>query len=226
MQSLTGHRKIGLLGGTFDPVHNGHLAVARHVRKVLALDSIWFIPAAQPPHKQDHPDREDISDFRHRLAMLKLAVPPGGSFIVSDIEAQRPTPSYSIDTVKVLLAKTGERNDFSFIVGADAFLEINTWKNYRQLPKFVSFIIIPRPGSLSEEVRQTIRKNFPGYMPDQSSDRWISPYNKGMFMLLAMEPIAISSTEIRQMVRDGKNITALVPSEVAVYIREHKLYAR
>ncbi len=127
-------KKIGLLGGTFDPVHNGHLAVAKHVLRVLALDSIWFIPAASPPHKSAHEDGREISSFTHRVAMLERAISHHSSYVISDIEAKRSAPSYSIDTINILLQQIGEQADLFFIIGADAFIEIDTWKRYKELP--------------------------------------------------------------------------------------------
>jgi len=225
MQSLGGHQKIGLLGGTFDPVHNGHLAVADHVRKVLEFDAIWFIPAAQSPHKAGHADNQDISSFVHRFAMLERAVAHKSSFVVSDIEAKRPAPSFSIDTINILLRKADEQVDFSFIIGADAFLDIATWKRYMELPTLVNFVIISRPGYSSETVARIISRCYPDFIFNKSSETWSSPDIKGTFRHLHMRPVPISSTEIREKVRKGEDISAMVPVEVEEYIREQKLYA-
>jgi nicotinate-nucleotide adenylyltransferase len=224
MQSLNKHKKIGLLGGTFDPVHNGHLAVAHHVRNVLDLDAVWFIPAAQPPHKAGHVDNLEISDFAHRFAMLERAVSPDSSFIVSDIESKRSAPSYSIDTINILRQLTDEEMDFSFIIGVDAFLEIDTWKCFKELPTLVDFIIISRPGYLPDKVKQVIRRYYPYYRYDQSLETWSSPTSQGKFVLLHMTPVPISSTEIRDKVRKGDDISGMVPTAVESYITEHKLY--
>jgi len=224
MASLEENKKIGLLGGTFDPVHNGHLAVANHVQKVLGLDAIWFIPAAQPPHKAGHADSQDISSFAHRFAMLKRAMASQKTFVVSDIEAKRPAPSFSIDTINILLRLSAEQVDFSFIIGIDAFLDIATWKRYTELPTLVNFIIISRPGYSPEKVARIISRNYPDFTIDQSAETWSSPHCKGTFSLMHMEPVPISSTEIREKVRKGEDISEMVPSPVETYIREQKLY--
>ena len=181
VQTANKRRQIGLLGGTFDPVHNGHLAVASHVLETLALDSIWFIPAALPPHKAGHADGRDISSFQHRFAMLESSLTGNSSFIVSDIEAKRSLPSYSIDTINILLQQTSEQVDLFFIIGVDAFLEIDTWKDFRELPTLVNFVIISRPGYLPDKVGETITRNFSGYEYDSSHETWNSPQSKGSY---------------------------------------------
>ena len=217
---------IGLLGGTFDPVHNGHLAVADHVQQALGLDSIWFIPAALPPHKAGHADGRDITSFAHRLAMLDRAIAENSSFVVSDIEAKRSTPSYSIDTINILIPRIGDQVELYFIIGADAFLEIDTWKRYKELPSLVNFVVISRPTYSPDKVGEVIHHNFAGYKSDPSHETWSSPNRKGSFILQQMEPVPISSTEIRERVRRGEDITGLVPQVVEDYIKKQGLYIR
>ena len=217
-------QRIGLLGGTFDPVHNGHLALAEHVLHNVGLDAVWFIPAALPPHKAGHADGRAITAFVHRLNMLRLAIAGREPFSVSEIEARRTAPSYSIDTIEILLRQTGSRADLFFIIGADAFLEIATWKRYRELPGLVSFVIISRPTYSSELVGEVIRQNFPGYASESSSGTWSSPAGGKSFIVSHMEPVPVSSTEIRQRVKNGEMITALVPHAVEDYIKRERLY--
>jgi nicotinate-nucleotide adenylyltransferase len=219
-------KKIGLLGGTFDPVHNGHLAVADHVLNVLNLEGIWFIPAALPPHKPGHVDDLEITSYGHRFAMLERAVAVNSSFIVSDIESKRATPSYSIDTINILIQSSQEPIIFYFIIGADAFLEIDTWKRFKELPDLVNFIVISRPGYPLEKVAGIIRSNYPDYTCDQAGETWHSEKSNGDFILLSMNPVPVSSTVIRQRVRQGEPITGMVPAEVEHYILEQKLYCR
>ena len=226
VQTANKRQQIGLLGGTFDPVHNGHLAVASHVLETLALDSIWFIPAALPPHKAGHADGRDISSFQHRFAMLESSLTGNSSFIVSDIEAKRSLPSYSIDTINILLQQTSEQVDLFFIIGVDAFLEIDTWKDFRKLPTLVNFVIISRLGYLPDKVGETITRNFSGYEYDLSHETWNSSQSKGSFILKHMEPVTISSTEIRQRVRRGEDITGLVPQAVEGFIKKQGLYIK
>jgi nicotinate-nucleotide adenylyltransferase len=226
VQTAEKKHRIGLLGGTFDPVHNGHLAVAKHVQQVLGLDSIWFIPAALPPHKAVHADGRDISSFSHRLAMLEKVTAGKKSYIVSDIEAKRSAPSYSIDTINILIPQVGKKADLFFIIGADAFLEIDTWKRHEELPTLVSFVIITRPGYPPDKVGEVISHNFTGYEYKPSHYTWSSPHNKGSFILQHMEPVPVSSTEIREKVRMGENITGLVPQPVESYIKKKGLYSK
>ena len=224
MQAADTRKKTGLLGGTFDPVHNGHLAVASHVQQALGLDSIWFIPAAIPPHKAGHADGREVSAFTHRIAMLELALKGNSEFIISDIEAERSSPSYSIDTLHLLIPRLGKKSDLFFIIGADAFLEIETWKNFKELPSLIHFVIITRPVSSTQKVAEIIKRNFTGYTYDPSCQIWSTPAGKGTFILQHMEPVPISSTEIRARIRKGKEIKEFVPPAVAAYIRKHSLY--
>jgi nicotinate-nucleotide adenylyltransferase len=226
VQTANKREKIGLLGGTFDPVHNGHLAVADHVQKALGLDSIWFIPAALPPHKAGHGNGLEISSFDHRIAMLERATENNPSFIISDIEAKRSAPSYSIDTITILLQQTGGQAELYFIIGADAFIEIDTWKRFQELPRLVSFVIISRPGYPSDKVEDIVGNTFGGYEFDPLQKSWNSQYCKGSFILQHMEPLPISSTGIRERVRRGENISQLVPSIVEDYIKKQNLYIK
>ena len=226
VQTADKRQQIGLLGGTFDPVHNGHLAVAGHVLETLGLDAIWFIPAALPPHKAGHADGRDISSFADRLAMLKIATADNNSFVISDIEAKRSAPSYSIDTINILSRQIGGQADFYFIIGADAFIEIDTWKRFQELPTLVNFVVISRPAYPPDRVGEVIRNNFRDYQYDPSHETWKSPHSKGVFFFPQMEPVPISSTGIRKRVRNNEDIAGLVPSLVEDYIRKKGLYLK
>ena len=226
VQTADKMKKIGLLGGTFDPVHNGHLAVAKHVLLALGLDAIWFIPASLPPHKYGHGDGLEISSFAYRAAMLERAISQNSSYSISDIEAKRSSPSYSIDTIQILLQQTGPQADLYFIIGADAFLEIDTWKRFKELPSLVNFVVISRPGYPPDRVGEVIRHNFPDYTYEPAHETWSSRHCKGLFILQHMEPVPISSTEIRAKVRRGEDIADLVPQQVKDYIKKHKLYIK
>jgi nicotinate-nucleotide adenylyltransferase len=224
VQTANKRELIGLLGGTFDPVHNGHLAVANHVLESLGLDAIWFIPAALPPHKAGHADGQGITSFAHRLAMLETAIGANNSFVISDIESRRSAPSYSIDTINILLQKIGEQADVYFIIGADAFLDIDTWKRFKELPSLVNFVVISRPTFSPDKVGEVIRRNFTGYSYDSSHETWSAQQSKGTFILQHMKPVPISSTEIRERIRKGEEITGLVPQPIEDYIKKQGLY--
>ncbi len=196
---------IGIFGGTFDPVHSGHLFVAEEVRIQLKLGSVLFIPAGQPWLKVDRV----IAPARHRIAMLNLAIASNLEFQLSTIEVERPGPSYTVDTIRSLQAQMGSQAKFLFILGWDSLDELPQWKEPSELTKMCKFIAIPR-------------QNHP--KPDLDSlDRAI-PGAAASIILLDMPIIGISSSEIRKRVAEGKSIRYWVPEKVAEYIKEHRLY--
>ncbi|MBI5194513.1 MAG: nicotinate (nicotinamide) nucleotide adenylyltransferase [Nitrospirae bacterium] len=135
-------QRIGLFGGTFNPVHLGHLRIAGEIRERLSLDLIIFIPTGNPPHKA----MTEVISPEHRLRMVELAIAPYSFFKASSIESERKGFSYSIDTVSALKEEIGASAEFFFIIGIDAFLEINTWKKADELLALCNFVVIPRPG--------------------------------------------------------------------------------
>lgn len=217
--ALSGQR-IGVLGGTFDPVHNGHLTVADRVRKIFELHSVLFIPAAEPPHKQGI----RLAPFTDRLAMLRLAVSGRPFFQVSSIEADRPGPSYSIDTLTHLRLTQPAGSELFFIIGSDAFSEITSWKNYAALPEVSHFIVLARSKTDQIDIDRLIRIAFPEHKFDKTVDFSSKSGCSGRIYAFRMEPISVSSTVIRNRVRKGKSIADLVPSLVAEYIEIHNLY--
>lgn len=225
MRNLREKKGVGLLGGTFDPVHKGHLAVAGHVMQAMALDAVWFIPASLPPHKPGYEDGRQITAFSHRISMLKRALQSHPDYFVSDIEAKRPMPSYSIDTIHILRKQIGGETELYFIIGVDAFLEIDTWKRFQELPVLVNFVILSRPGYPPEMAEELIGREFPGYTPDPIHDIWSCGSSGKAIILLDMEPVPVSSTMIRRRVKNGEDIDTLVPEPVAAYIREQGLYS-
>ena len=224
MQKRTVVKKIGLLGGTFDPVHEGHLAVAKHVFRKLALDGVWFIPAASPPHKSAHGDALPITSFQDRAAMLDEALAPYEKFKVSHIEAERYTLLYSIDTLRELRKRAAAETAFFFILGADAFAEINTWKQYTGLTDFADLVIVSRAENDPGIVENTIRKYFPDFQPSSKNTIWSSGAHTGNLVQLFMEPVPISSTSVRQKIRENMDVSKLIPAGVAEYIRERNLF--
>jgi len=203
----------GILGGTFNPIHIGHLIIAEEVKGIFSLEKIIFIPCAQPPHKVE----EEIAPADHRYQMTQLAIKDNPSFIISRLEIERGGKSYSVETVKALQEIFGESAKFYFITGADAILEISTWKNFEELLRICQFIALTRPGySL-----------FPD--DDQSSEGLarrlkIEPTLVGNIHLLRIRAIEISAQEIRERIREGKSIRYLVPREVEEYIYTYRLY--
>jgi len=212
--------RVGILGGTFDPVHNGHLAVADAVHQALALSSILFVPAFLPPHKPTYA----ISPFAHRAAMLELAVAGRPDFYVSRLEAEREGPSYSIDTLRTLAYGFGKDVHLFFIIGMDAFAEVFTWKKQRELLDHASFVVVGRPDHCKQSCGQTVAANFPGYAFVEALGCWQGKPGQGAIHPVVMPPVKVSSTEIREAVRQGRSISNLVPAAVANYIEVQGLY--
>jgi nicotinate-nucleotide adenylyltransferase len=216
------NRRIGLLGGTFDPVHNGHLQMAEIAQGLCGLQEVWFIPAAVPPHK----NLQVIAGFNHRVHMIQLALIGRPAFKLSTIEASLPEPSYTIDTLQRFHIDAGSNTDFFFIIGVDAFLDIMTWKSYRQVLQSTHFVILERAGYDPVEVQEVI-KNI-GYISDDSSLVWCHPtFLKKIFFpsSLMTAIVDISSSDIRQGIKNKTPTTLAVPTAVLDYIQKHHLYA-
>lgn len=214
-------QRLGLLGGTFDPIHHGHLAVAATVQAALHLDGVVFLPASLPPHKQS----QALTPFADRFAMVAAAIAGHPTFAVSPLEGERHGPSYSVDTLRRVREVVAPSGRLFFVVGMDAFVEIGSWKEYRQLLTLADLVVIDRPGQVTSRLAETIRCSFPGLVPDPAGS-WRGPLGSGAIHPLSMAPLAVSSTEIRRRVGAGGAIDELVPAAVAHYIRSHGLYRR
>lgn len=208
-----------MLGGTFDPVHLGHLAVARFVLAQLDLDEFLFIPAARPPHKL----HTNLTPFPARLAMLQLALGDFPEFKVSDLEAARQGPSYSVDTLEELKSFYGGGVRLFFVIGLDAFLEVDTWKDFARLPRLADLVVIKRAAYPVEPVGAVVAK-LGDYRFDAAASCWSGPGLLGRIFLLSMPPVEISSTMIRRVAAAGEDLENLVVPAVAAYIAEHRLY--
>lgn len=211
--------RVGLLGGTFDPVHNGHLQLGRIVRDTIGLDRILFIPAASPPHK----DNLQVSSSAHRLEMLEIALADCEAMEISDIEMVRRGMSYTIDTLEELKRSGQAGTQYFFVLGSDAMAEIETWYRWQELIVSVHFIVAVRPGFSVKEIETLIRRN--GFAPEQSNyDRWFHQRHGNEIRFLADETVDISSTEIRKRIRAGTDLHNMVPRQVEAYIRANRLY--
>lgn len=212
--------RYGLLGGTFDPIHLGHLRSAEEIYDDLKLDHVIFIPAAIPPHK----DTRRIIPFFHRFRMVDVAIKNYPHFSVSDIEERLPGKSYSVETLRYLRKIYGKKITFYFIMGLDEFFKISSWKDYRELFKLSNFVVISRPGyaknKVKEIITQEITKNF---VFDTEENRFFS---SSAFSIYTRETtlIDISSTKIREHIKEGKSIRFLVPNAVYEYIYKEDLY--
>lgn len=212
--------QIGLLGGTFNPIHNGHLKAADLVCGLLKLNRVLFIPSYIPPHKESF----DILPPHHRMRMVKLALDSYPKFYPSDVEIKARQKSYSIHTL-TLLKKRHPTAEIFFILGIDAFLEIGTWKDYRKVLDQCSFAVISRPGYSLQDARTALDKDYRERLIEASGDKSLLR-GKGdpVILLLEMKTLDISSTEIRRRIRAGLSIDGLVPDPVAMYIYKNELY--
>lgn len=198
---------LGILGGTFDPVHEGHLALAREARSVLGLDRILFVPNAQPPHKLHQP----VTAARHREAMVRAAIEREPGFELSRIELERPGPSYAVDTVATIAEerRAAGLGEPWFILSAEALEDIGKWHEPERLPGLCRIAVAPRPGAATLD-RSWIAGMFPG-----AEDR---------FAFLPGPHVDITSTRVRDRVARGEAIDDMVPATVAAYIEAQGLY--
>lgn len=191
------------MGGTFDPIHLGHLALARQAMRAAGLDRILFLPSGRPPHKE-----ASITDPEHRLSMTRLAVQSEAGMSVSDMESRRPGATYTVDTLRALHAE--REGTYAFLVGSDTLLDVPNWRAPEQVAAMCAFVVLPRQGVDERRVRETIRL---------LEDRY------GARITAVPIPIPdISSTQIRERVRLGLALDGLVPEAVAEYIGRHRLY--
>ena len=208
-------RRIGLFGGTFNPIHLGHLRGAEEIREAFGLREVIFIPAALPPHKMT----EEIIQAYHRLEMVKRAIRKNSQFSASNVELKRLGKSYSIDTIRYFLEKF--EDSLYFILGRDAFVEIETWKDFQNLFSLCNFIIMVRPGLIqTSPLPGTLA---PAFRYDQGASGWVHGSGNVVF-LKEINFLDISSTKVRELVEKGGSIKYLVPPEVEAYIVKHSLY--
>jgi nicotinate-nucleotide adenylyltransferase len=211
---------LGVLGGTFDPVHYGHLRIAGAALQSLQLDGVLFIPTANPPHK----NQSTVASFRHRLAMLSLALLPEPAFAVSTLEGERPGFSYTIETLSTLKSGVARHGRLYFLLGMDAFLEIGTWKNYDRLLDHADLVLFAREELGLDRAAEVIAARFPGFHSVAAENLWRSAGAGGMIHALTAAPIPVSSTAVRELIRAGSPLTGLTPVSVAAYIEGNGLY--
>lgn len=197
--------KIGIMGGTFDPIHLGHLATAEAVRELFTLDEILFIPAARPPHKLG----KNLTDEKHRLAMTKLATRSNKFFRVSDMELRRTGLSYTLDTMNELHKIFGNSTELFFIIGADSLADLSKWHAARELVEKCHFIATTRQGV---ELDFSAVESYFGTSASKHIHRVTTP------------GLEISSTDIREKIQRGCSIKYLVPEVVEEYIAKERLY--
>ena len=202
---------LGVLGGTFDPVHIGHIAAGLRAQEALQLDRVMLVPSHIPPHRSAGASPEA------RLAMAELAAREQQGWTASAIELKREGPSYTFDTLTELSG--GEWQKF-FIIGADAFAEIATWSRYPAVLDLAHFIVVARPGI----TLHSLKARVPDLADRMTTPDSFTPDEKTRVILLETATPDVSSTEIRRCVRAGQTISGLVPDSVASYISTHRLY--
>lgn len=215
--------KIALFGGTFNPVHYGHLRLAEEVREDLGFEKIVFVPASVPPHKGDKKSLEP----EKRLKMTELAIKGNPSFELSDAEIRRRGPSYTIDTLHGFMDKGREGNKvkaISLIIGADSFNDITTWCEYEEILELASLVVVERPVTPVKKIAEVLPDSIARkYWYDTGTESYVRDSGVSI-TYLSTTLMAISSSEIRQRVAKGLSIRYLLPLEVAGYIIENNLY--
>jgi nicotinate-nucleotide adenylyltransferase len=201
-------RHIGLLGGTFDPIHYGHLVIAEEVRYVLHLDEMVFIPTGQPPHK---PGRI-VTAAQYRVAMLELAIGSNPHFAISLIDVERSGPSYTVDTLRQLRKEWGTNTALYFVIGWDSLQELHTWHDSAGILEQLTYLVaVRRPGYVEE----------PGY--NELLEAQLPGIQQRLLVIPAPQ-LDISATDLRQRVAEGRPIKYQTPEAVEQYIAQHGLY--
>ena len=216
--------RIGLLGGTFNPVHNCHLSIAGQAQRALSLDRVIFIPSGTPPHKSS----ESLAPAHHRLRMVQHAVAGLPGFTVSDVEANAPETSYTIDTVRTL--RETVKGELWFIIGLDAFLEIAGWKSADTLLTSTNFLVLSRPHvPFTRTASLALLPPLPATElqhldagEQRRLDLPISP--QATITFLRIDPCEVSSSAVRERIRTGANVADWLPPPVHSYIIRHNLY--
>lgn len=203
--------RIGVLGGTFDPLHNGHLSLAAAAREKAGLSTVWFAPAAAPPHKL-RTSCEPRASFAHRLRMAQLAVEGREGFEVTDREGRRPGPSFTVDVLREWKGEVGDGTELCFLIGSDWVADLGTWKEIDAVFGLCRFLVVPRPGFPKESMRRETHG---------LEAEWVRRLEAGW---IDAPEIGISSTLVRENLASGLSITDLVPDAVEAYIRENGLY--
>ncbi|WP_460054095.1 nicotinate-nucleotide adenylyltransferase [Pseudomonas sp. S2_D06] len=208
-------RRIGVLGGTFDPVHIGHLRGALEVAETLALDELRLTPSARPPHR----DKPQVS-AKDRLAMVECAVAGVAPLVVDARELQRDKPSYTIDTLELMRAELAESDQVFLLLGWDAFCGLPTWHRWEELLQHCHILVLQRPDADSEPP-DALRNLLAAR---SVSDPLALKGPSGQIAFVWQTPLAVSATQIRQLLASGKSVRFLVPDAVLAYIDAHGLY--
>jgi nicotinate-nucleotide adenylyltransferase len=194
--------RLGLFGGTFDPIHLGHLILAEQCREACALDQVWFVVAGAPPHKQG-----ERTPVVHRIEMVRIAIAGHPGFVASDLEARRPGPHYSFETLEAVRRDRPE-DELFFLIGADSLVDLPTWKNPEEIARLATIVVVNRPGI--DRVDPAVG---PRLVPGGASCRSVT-----------IPPIGIASNDLRRRLAEQKSIRYMVPRGVEAYIQAQGLY--
>jgi len=219
--------RIGLFGGTFNPIHYGHLRAALEVTEGFPLDECYLIPSAMPPHKRDR----IVTGAADRMEMIRRAIDGFPGFTLCDVELQRTGPSYTIDTVIHLKNSLPKNTEMFLLLGLDAFLELDTWKQYRRLLQEIPFIVMIRPdtgiGRITEPARRVeeyLHNHISADYEGSLSPQCFTHHRLQAVFTYKVTLMDISSSGIRELIRRNRSIRCLVPESVQAYIREKGLY--
>lgn len=194
--------KLGIIGGTFDPIHMGHLTIAENARYYFKLDKVLFMLSAQPPHK----DQQQVSDTHHRLRMVEMAIADNKCFEASTLEMEREGASYTVDTLRQFHANLAHP-ELYFIIGSDSLFDLVNWYHYEDIASLCTLVSVSRPGYVNQQAWQEL--------PVEIRDK---------IRTLEVPGLDISSTELKRRLQTGEPVRYLLPMEVEQYIKEHHLY--
>lgn len=194
--------RLGLFGGTFDPIHLGHLILAEQCREACRLDRVWFVVAGEPPHK-----RGDRTPAHHRLEMVRIAIAGHPTFEVSEIETSRPGPHYSVDTLETI-RRQRPNDELYFLIGADSLVDLPLWREPDRIARMATLVVVNRPGIEVADLSQ-VPDLGPGTQPVQFA---------------TVPPIGIASSDLRQRFAEGRSVRYMIPRGVEAYIDAHGLY--
>ncbi len=194
--------RLGLYGGTFDPIHLGHLILAEQCREACGLDRVWLIVAGSPPHKPG--GRTPVG---HRLEMVRIAIAGHSAFAASDIEAKRPGPHYSVETLETI-RRDHPDDELFFLIGADSLADLPTWREPERIARLATIVVVNRPG-----IEEADPARLPDFGPDAQPLAWVS-----------IPPVGIASSDLRRRLAEGRSVRYMVPRGVEAYIEAHGLY--
>jgi nicotinate-nucleotide adenylyltransferase len=199
--------RVGIFGGTFDPVHSGHLVLAEQAREQAQLDAVWFVPAPRPPHK----DAAVLARFDQRVEMIELAIAGNSAFAVDQMEKDRTGPSYTVDTLQALVERH-PADEFFLLVGSDTLADLHTWKDPERVVHLAILTVLQRPGNPVLDAAELGRRlNLPAEMMVR-------------LLTVSMPLFEVSSHDVRARIRAGRSVRYLLPRAVECYIHEKRLY--